>query len=107
MGKIVPTFRIAITGDFLNQAGQSAYGDVGLSMLRSEPGIGVDFLLDQAPREGNPAYWERFYSMQVKPEHLAGIDGLIVLRPWVQRSTFARGAEDLVVIGRSGAGYDK
>jgi phosphoglycerate dehydrogenase-like enzyme len=67
----------------------------------------VHFLLDQAPRGDDPAYWERFYSMRVKPEHIAGIDGLIVVRPWVQRSTFARGAEDLVVIGRSGAGYDK
>jgi phosphoglycerate dehydrogenase-like enzyme len=100
-------FRIAITGDFLNQSGQNAYGDVGLSMLQTEPGIRVHFLLDQAPRGNDPAYWERFYSMQVKPEHIVGVDGLIVLRPWVQRSTFALGAVDLVVIGRSGAGYDK
>jgi len=103
----MPQFRIAITGDFLNQAGQSAYGDVGLSMLRTEPGIKVHFLQDQIPRSDDPSYWKSFYSMQVKPEHIAGVDGLIVLRPWVQRSTFARGAEDLVVIGRSGAGYDK
>ena len=32
---------------------------------------------------------------------------MVVLRPWVKRSTFANGREDLVVIGRSGAGYDK
>ncbi len=30
-----------------------------------------------------------------------------MLRPWVTASTFAAGALDLVVIGRSGAGYDK
>ena len=30
-----------------------------------------------------------------------------MLRPWVKQSTFAAGADDLVVIGRSGAGYDK
>ena len=42
-----------------------------------------------------------------RPEHIRGIDGLVVLRPWVKRSTFAEGAADLVVIGRSGAGYDK
>jgi phosphoglycerate dehydrogenase-like enzyme len=35
------------------------------------------------------------------------VDGLIVLRPWVRKSTFAAGATDLFVIGRSGAGYDK
>lgn len=100
-------FRIAITGDFLNQAGQSAYGDVGLSILRKEPGIEFHFLLDQSPRGDDPAYWERFYSMQVRSQHIARVDGLIVLRPWVQKSTFERGAADLVVIGRSGAGYDK
>jgi phosphoglycerate dehydrogenase-like enzyme len=100
-------FRIAITGDFLNHVGQSAYGDVGLSMLRSDPGIKYHFLQDQIPRSNDPNYWKSFYSMQVKPEHIAGVDGLIVLRPWVQRSTFARGADDLFVIGRSGAGYDK
>jgi phosphoglycerate dehydrogenase-like enzyme len=103
----VQIFRIAITGDFLNPAGQCAYGDAGLAQLRSQPFMRVHFLQDQKPRENDPAYWESFYSMQVRPEHLAEIDGLIVLRPWVQRSTFARGAGDLVVIGRSGAGYDK
>jgi phosphoglycerate dehydrogenase-like enzyme len=45
--------------------------------------------------------------MKVKSEHIAGIDGLVVLRPWVDRGTFADGAANLVVIGRSGAGYDK
>ena len=35
------------------------------------------------------------------------MNGLVVLRPHVSRATFAEGAEDLVVIGRSGAGYDK
>jgi phosphoglycerate dehydrogenase-like enzyme len=103
----VPNFRIAVTGDFLNQDGRSAYGDVGLSLLRSKPFIQCHFLQDQIPRNDDPGYWERFYSMKVMPEHIAGVDGLIVLRPWVQRSTFAKGAADLVVIGRSGAGYDK
>ena len=36
-----------------------------------------------------------------------GIDGLVVLRPWVKRAAFSRGAKDLLVIGRSGTGYDK
>jgi phosphoglycerate dehydrogenase-like enzyme len=103
----VQIFRLAITGDFLNQEGQSAYGDVGLSMLRNAPGIKYHFLQEQIPRGDDPSYWKSFYSMHVKPEHIASVDGLIVLRPWVQRSTFACGAENLVVIGRSGAGYDK
>src|SRR5262249_23159561 len=60
-----------------------------------------------APCRGDPTYWERFYSLEVTPDQLADSDGLVVLRPTVKRSTFARGAGDLVVIGRSGAGYDK
>jgi phosphoglycerate dehydrogenase-like enzyme len=101
------TFRLALTGDFLNEAGEPAYGDAGLGLLASRPHIRFHFLAEQAPRPGDQAYWERFYSLTVEPRHIADIDGLIVLRPWVKRSTFAHGARDLVVIGRSGAGYDK
>jgi phosphoglycerate dehydrogenase-like enzyme len=45
--------------------------------------------------------------MEVQPQHIVQVDGLIVLRPWVKKATFALGADSLVVIGRSGAGYDK
>ena len=62
---------------------------------------------DLSPKPGDPGYWSRLYSLEVTPEHIKGIDGLVVLRPWVKRSAFAEGAADLVVIGRSGAGYDK
>ena len=64
-------------------------------------------MTELAPRPDDPGYWSRLYSLEVGPDHIKGVDGLIVLRPWVKRSTFASGAEDLVVIGRSGAGYDK
>jgi phosphoglycerate dehydrogenase-like enzyme len=47
------------------------------------------------------------YSLRVGPDDIAEADGLIVLRPWVDRETFARGAGALVLLGRSGAGYDK
>jgi phosphoglycerate dehydrogenase-like enzyme len=100
-------FRVALTGDFLGADGTPAYGDAGLGLLATNPAIRSHFLFDQAPHAGDTAYWQRFYSLAVRPEHIAGIDGLIVLRPRVSRETFARGAGDLVVIGRSGAGYDK
>ncbi len=103
----MPTFRLAITGDFLGPDGQLAYGDAGLSALFTCPHIRHHFLMDQAPPKDDPSYWERFYSLKVKPEHIAGIDGIIVLRPGITRATFSRGADDLMVIGRSGAGYDK
>lgn len=101
------TFRVALTGDFLGEDGRPAYGDLGLPLLDANPAIRYHFLRDQAPPPGDATYWERYYSLEVRPEHLAGADGLIVLRPWVTRNTFARGAGELVVIGRSGAGYDK
>jgi phosphoglycerate dehydrogenase-like enzyme len=103
----VRTFRVALTGDFLNEESTSAYGDIGLELLGSKPYIRYHFLTDQSPRPDDPGYWQRFYSLEVTAEHIVGVDGLIVLRPWVKAITFAQGASDLVVIGRSGAGYDK
>lgn len=100
-------FRIAYSGDFLNADGVAAYGDMGLPLLSGKPFIEHRFLMDLAPRAGDAEYWNRLYSMEIMPEHVANTDGLVVLRPWVKRNTFAKGAGDLVVIGRSGAGYDK
>jgi phosphoglycerate dehydrogenase-like enzyme len=103
----VRTFRIAFTGDFLNEDSHGAYGDMGLDRLGRVPYVAYRFLKEHTPRRGDPSYWERFYSMQVTAEQVRDTDGLVVLRPGVKRGTFERGADDLVVIGRSGAGYDK
>jgi phosphoglycerate dehydrogenase-like enzyme len=100
-------FRVAFTGDFLNEDGVSAYGDIGLSLLDAAAHVRYLFLTDQAPVKGDRSYYQRFCSQELRAEHLADIDGLVVLRPWLQRCAFAHGARDLLVIGRSGAGYDK
>src|SRR5437868_4072359 len=100
-------FRIAFTGDFLNERGELAYGDAGIPLFDGVSFLEHKFLKEQAPVPGDPSYWERFYSLAVTPEQIVGVDGLVVLRPSVKASVFARGADDLVVIGRSGAGYDK
>ena len=100
-------FRVALTGDFLDESGAVAYGDVGLERLASQPFVHWHFIADLGPKHGDASYWARLYSLEVSPDHIRGVDGLVVLRPWVKRSTFADGAADLVVIGRSGAGYDK
>ncbi|MBI2827248.1 MAG: dehydrogenase [Planctomycetia bacterium] len=99
-------FRIAFTGDFLNEDGHSAYGPLELAALEAAPHIQFHFLERQAPRRGDATYWQRLYSMEVTPEDLRDVGGLVVLRPWVTRQALAA-AHDLVVIGRSGAGYDK
>ncbi|MCL4466112.1 MAG: dehydrogenase [Chloroflexi bacterium] len=101
------TFRVAYTGDFLNVEGGSAYGDIGLGLLERVPYVAYHFLRDMAPSRDDPTYWDRQWSLEVTPEHIADTAGLVVLRPWIKREAFSRGADNLVVIGRSGAGYDK
>jgi phosphoglycerate dehydrogenase-like enzyme len=100
-------FRVALTGDFLGVDGRPAYGDPGLAELGSLRYVQVHFLTDLAPHPGDDGYWRRLYSLEVRPEHIANVDGLIVLRPWVKAATLAAGGGRLAVIGRSGAGYDK
>jgi len=100
-------FRVALTGDFLDESGAVAYGNIGLDRLASQPYIRRHFVTDLAPRPNDKGYWSRLYSLEITPDHIKDVDGLVVLRPWVKRSTFGSGAGDLVVIGRSGAGYDK
>src|SRR5207249_1446407 len=101
------TFYVALTGDFLDADGRVAIGDAGTALLASRPSVRHRFLTDQAPRPGDGDYWNRFYSLEVSPEQLAGVNGLIVLRPHDKRAALVAAANDLVVIGRSGAGYDK
>jgi phosphoglycerate dehydrogenase-like enzyme len=100
-------FRIALSGDYLDEDGGGAYGDLGWSAWDARPFLRHRFLAEQSPRRGDPSYWENFYSMEMTPEQIADIDGLVVVRPWVKAEVFREGAKDLVVIGRSGAGYDK
>lgn len=101
------TFRIAYTGDFLNAEGQPAHGPIGQDELNKVPYIEHHFIQDLAPTFDDPTYYDRLYSLEVKPEHIKDIDGLIVLRPWVKPDVFVNGAENLTIIGRYGVGYDK
>jgi phosphoglycerate dehydrogenase-like enzyme len=101
------TFRVAFTGDYLDAAGKVAYGDIGLGLLGAVGYIEHSFLLDQKPAPQEVNYWDRLYSMEVQPEHIAGVNALVIFRPGVKGGAFAAGARDLVVIGRAGTGYDK
>jgi len=103
----LPQFRLGITGDFLSEQGTDACGGLPLDQLATDPSIVWDFIRAHAPRPGDAAYWERFYSLEVLPEHLANLDGVIVLRPWLKRPALEAARERLLVVGRSGAGYDK
>jgi phosphoglycerate dehydrogenase-like enzyme len=100
-------FRFALTGDMLDMDGRFDGSLIGLDQLDHVPHMRYRFLRDLAPNRDDPTYWQRFYSLVITPEHIADVHGLYVVRPWVKASTFARGAENLTVIGRAGAGYDK
>ena len=102
-------FKLALTGDYLTEDGEVVSGELGTELIQSLslPHIRHDFIRDQAPTRGDADYWNHIYSMEIKPEHIAQVHGVIICRPWVKAATFARGAENLVVIARAGAGYDK
>jgi len=100
-------FQVAISGDFLNEQGVDAYGGLPLDRLRDAPGVEYHFLRDQAPSPGDTEYWNRFYSLRMTSAQLQGVDGLILLRPWLGGDALEPVRDRLVVVARSGAGYDK
>lgn len=100
-------FRLALTGDLLDIDGKIDHIGTGLGQLDSVPYIQYHYLRDLGPSRDDPTYWDRYYSLLITPEHIADVDGLYVVRPWIKPSTFANGAENLTVISRAGAGYDK
>ena len=100
-------FRVFYTGDYLNEDGAVGVGDIALDLYADQPAIKQDFLRDQAPPPGDSGYWDRLYSLRIEPQHVAMANGIVIFRPWVPATAFANGADNLVVIGRAGAGTDK
>ncbi|MEI7937282.1 MAG: NAD(P)-dependent oxidoreductase [Verrucomicrobiota bacterium] len=100
-------FEVFYSGDYLDASGKVATGYCGEDLLQAAPHVRHGFLLDQSPVTLGAAYGEQLYSMQMEPHHAAAADGIVLIRPYVRRATFANGAERLVVIGRAGVGTDK
>src|SRR5262245_27117647 len=86
----MPPFRIGLTRDFLTPAGEVAFGDIGLGTL-GVPGVTWEFLTENTP--------------ELRPEQVAGYDGLLVLGPKVTANTLT-GNDQLAVVVRFGVGYD-
>ena len=101
------TFNVIYTGDYLDEDGEVAYGDIGQTLLEAKPWITCSFLLEQKPVKGQAEYWDRVYSLEISPRHIAEANALVIFRPWVKATAFVEGANNLVVIARAGAGYDK
>lgn len=84
-------FRVGLTRDFLKPDGTIGFGDIGLSLLDADPKITWEFLAETTP--------------ELRPDQIAGYDGLLVLGSKVPATTF-EGADRLAVIARFGVGYD-
>lgn len=84
------SFRVGLTRDFLTPSGAIAFGDIGLSLLDG-PGVTWQFLAENTP--------------ELRPDQIAGFDGLLVLGPKVTAATLA-GNDRLAVVARFGVGYD-
>ncbi len=100
-------FEAFYSGDYLDVSGNVAAGYWGEDLLRAAPQIRHRFFMDQSPATLGAAFGERLYSLQMEPHHVTAADGIVIIRPYVRRSAFARGVERLVVIGRAGVGTDK
>ena len=99
-------FDLKFTGDLSDEAGKPN-SDLAWDLLEPEPHVRYGFLEDQVPKAGDSNYQDRLYSMEIQPSHVASANGIVICRPWVKASAFARGAAELIAIGRAGIGYDK
>jgi phosphoglycerate dehydrogenase-like enzyme len=84
-------FRIALTGDFLNQAGETPFKDMGLSVLDAQPQFEYFAFQEHRP--------------QIGADQIGDANALVVLLPAVTQETLSH-AENLLAVGRFGVGYD-
>lgn len=84
-------FRVGLTRDFLRPDGTLGFGDIGLDLLKSAPGVSYEFLADD--------------TAELRADQLPGYDALLVLAPRITAATL-RGANRLAIIARFGVGYD-
>lgn len=84
-------FRVGLTRDFLKADGTLGFGDIGLDLLESAPGVTWEFLPEN--------------TTELRPDQVRGYDGLLVLAPNVTAESLS-GADQLAVLARFGVGYD-
>ncbi len=91
-------FTVNYTGDYLDERGALAVPDIALDLYAPHAFIRQGFLADQSASPGNTTYWDRLYSLEIEPHHVAQSDAIVIFRPWVKASAFADGAERLTVV---------
>jgi phosphoglycerate dehydrogenase-like enzyme len=87
------TFRVGLERGFLDETGQTAWPDIGISPLKEASNVAVEFLAEATP--------------ELLPQHIRPYGGLILGGAAVSRRTFAEGSFDLIVVARHGVGYDR
>ena len=95
----MPRFDIRYTGDYLDETGKVGVGDIALDLYEGSPFIAYDFLRDQSPAPGDAGYWDRLYSLEIEPHHVAevAVHVLVVLGPGaLARRAPGRDALDLL-----------
>ncbi len=85
------TFRIALTGDFYDDAGNIKFGDIGLDRLQNRPGIEMTRFAEHRPVIG--------------PDQFGDANGVLVLTPRTTAATLAN-SDNLLALARFGVGYD-
>jgi phosphoglycerate dehydrogenase-like enzyme len=100
-------FTVNYTGDYLDACGNLTVPDIALDLYAGKPFLQHGFLTDQSPQPGDATYWDRLYSLEITPEHVARSEAIVIFRPWVKASAFVRGASRLIAVARAGAGTDK
>ncbi|MFV1967492.1 MAG: NAD(P)-dependent oxidoreductase [Pirellulaceae bacterium] len=86
-----PLFRIALTADFFNEAGEPKFADLGLGVLDCHDDVQVTQFDEHRPN--------------ITPDQFADCSGVVVLTPRVTAESLV-GCDDLLAIGRFGVGYD-
>lgn len=88
---VATAFHVGFTADFFDDAGNSRYRDLGLSLLERESRVTV--------RRLDPG------GAELTAGQLSGVQGAIVLASRVTAASLET-ADDLLAIGRFGVGYD-
>lgn len=84
-------FRVSLTADFFDEAGQTKYQDIGLGLLDGDRRFSVG----------------RFdeHHAEINPQQLSGVNGVVVLTPRVTDRSLSL-SSDLLVVARFGVGFD-
>jgi hypothetical protein len=74
------TFNIPFTGGFLDGSSHAVLDDMELDVREGLLRVRTGFPLDQKPDPDDPSYWDRLYSLEIEPHHIAEANGLVVCR---------------------------